>query len=95
VTAQARDGEAFVGGGSLPDRALPTAVVEVTATNLSDAELARRLRTGNPAVLGRVQGGVVLLDVRTVRGEQDDAVVDAVRSAVVEYGIMGVTEEQA
>jgi L-seryl-tRNA(Ser) seleniumtransferase len=84
LAAQARDDEAFVGGGSLPDRALPTVVVEVTAAGLSDAELARRLRIGNPAVLGRVQGGVVLLDLRTVFPEQEDAVVDAVRLATKE-----------
>jgi L-seryl-tRNA(Ser) seleniumtransferase len=84
VTATARDDEAFVGGGSLPDRALPTAVVAVAVAvaGVGDAELARRLRTGTPAVLGRVQGGAVLLDVRTVFPEQEDGVVEAVRAAV-------------
>ncbi|HEY1378605.1 MAG TPA: L-seryl-tRNA(Sec) selenium transferase [Gemmataceae bacterium] len=95
VSAAARDDEAFVGGGSLPDRALPTAVVAVTAAGVGDAELARRLRTGNPAVLGRVQGGAVLLDVRTVFPEQEDAVVEAVRAAVVEYGGDDLMEKQA
>jgi L-seryl-tRNA(Ser) seleniumtransferase len=82
VSAGARDDEAYVGGGSLPDRALPTAVVELTAADLSDAELARRLRTGDPAVLARTQGGAVLLDVRTVLTEQEEALVQAVRAAV-------------
>jgi L-seryl-tRNA(Ser) seleniumtransferase len=90
VTAQARDDETFVGGGSLPDRALPTAVVEVTVANLSDAELARRLRTGNRAVLGRVQGGAVLLDVRTVLPELVDAVVEALRAAT--HGAEALTD---
>jgi L-seryl-tRNA(Ser) seleniumtransferase len=80
VTAQARDDEAFVGGGSLPDQALPTAVVEVTIAGVSDTELAQRLRMGTPAVLGRVQGGTLLLDMRTIFVEQEDAVVDAVRA---------------
>jgi L-seryl-tRNA(Ser) seleniumtransferase len=82
MTARARDDEAYVGGGSLPDRALPTAVVELTAADLSDAELARRLRTGESAVLARTQGGAVLLDVRTVLTEQEEALVQAVRAAV-------------
>lgn len=82
VTARSRDDETFVGGGSLPDRALPTAVVELSAADVGDAELARRLRTGQPAVLGRVQGGSVLLDVRTVFAEQGPAVIEAVRAAV-------------
>jgi L-seryl-tRNA(Ser) seleniumtransferase len=83
VTATARDDEAYVGGGSLPDRALPTAVVELSAAGLSDAELARRLRVGDPAVLARVQGGIVLLDVRTVFPGQDKDVIEAIRSATV------------
>src|SRR5205807_1860486 len=66
LTASAREDSAYVGGGSLPDRALTTWVVEVEAGGVSDAELARRLRTGDPAVVGRLQGGKLLLDVRTV-----------------------------
>jgi L-seryl-tRNA(Ser) seleniumtransferase len=81
TSATARDAEAYVGGGSLPDRALPTAVVELTVAGLSDAELARRLRTGDPAVLARAQGGSVLLDVRTVFPEQADALLAAVKAA--------------
>ena len=77
-----RNDVAYVGGGSLPDRALPTAVIEVVARNVSDAELAARLRTGTPAVLGRVQDGKVLLDVRTVFDDQVDPLVEAVRAAV-------------
>jgi L-seryl-tRNA(Ser) seleniumtransferase len=95
VTARGRDDEAYVGGGSLPNRALPTAVVEVTAASLSDAELARRLRIGDPAVLGRVRGGAVLLDLRTVFSEQEDAVVDAVRAAVVECSKDSVEDNQS
>ena len=55
----------------------------------------RRLRTGRPAVLGRVQGGALLLDVRTVFPEQEAAVVDAVRAAVVELGGDVAGEEPA
>jgi L-seryl-tRNA(Ser) seleniumtransferase len=82
VTATAREDVAYVGGGSLPDQALPTAVVALTAAGVGDAVLAGRLRTGTPAVLGRVQGGALLLDVRTIFPEQEDALVSAVRAAV-------------
>lgn len=74
----ARD-EAYVGGGSLPDQALPTWVVEVTARDLSDAELAYRLRTGTPAVMCRVRDGQVVLDVRTIFPHQEAALVEALR----------------
>src|SRR5262245_7219677 len=77
-----RNDVAYVGGGSLPDRSLPTAVIEISVRNVGDAELARRLRTGTPAVLGRVQDGKVLLDVRTVFDDQVEPLVEAVRAAV-------------
>ena len=73
---------AYVGGGSLPDQAMKTWVVELEADGVSDAELARRLRMGDPAVMGRVRVGKLLLDVRTVFPGQEDALVGAVRQAL-------------
>jgi L-seryl-tRNA(Ser) seleniumtransferase len=72
---------AYVGGGSLPDQKMPAWVVEIAAHNLSDAELAGRLRTGDHAVMGRVRDGKVVLDLRTVLPHQEDALIDAVRRA--------------
>jgi L-seryl-tRNA(Ser) seleniumtransferase len=77
-----RNDVAYVGGGSLPDRPLATAVIEISSRDVSDAELAARLRTGTPAVLGRVQDGKVLLDVRTVFEDQIEPLVESVRAAV-------------
>ena len=82
VAAKVREAVAFVGGGSLPEQEMKTAVVAVKAEGVSDAELASRLRTGTPAVIGRVQRGRLLLDVRTVFPEQESELVDAVRKAV-------------
>jgi L-seryl-tRNA(Ser) seleniumtransferase len=76
--------EAYVGGGSLPDQAMPSWVVELEADGLGDAELAHRLRTGTPAVMGRVRDGRVVLDVRTVLPHHEAALVEAVRRAVME-----------
>jgi L-seryl-tRNA(Ser) seleniumtransferase len=84
LTTAAREDSTYVGGGSLPDQALKTWVVEVEAAGVSDEELARRLRLSDPAVLGRLQGGKLLLDVRTVFPEQErgltQAIVDAIQS---------------
>jgi L-seryl-tRNA(Ser) seleniumtransferase len=77
-----RNDVAYVGGGSLPDRPLATAVIEISSPDVSDAELAARLRMGTPAVLGRVQDGKVLLDVRTVFDDQFELLVEAVGAAV-------------
>jgi L-seryl-tRNA(Ser) seleniumtransferase len=82
ASAIVRDDVAYVGGGSLPDQTLPTCVVEVQATAVGDAELALRLRTGNPAVVARVREGKLVLDVRTIFSQQHVPLVDAVRHAV-------------
>jgi L-seryl-tRNA(Ser) seleniumtransferase len=81
ASATACPDEAYVGGGSLPDQALKTWVVEVAARELSDDDLARRLRLGTPAVMGRLRDGKLLLDLRTVFPSQEDDLVEAVRRA--------------
>ncbi len=80
--ADAGEDVAYVGGGSLPDQAMKTWVVEVEAREVSDAELASRLRTGDPAVMGRVRDGKVVLDVRTVFPAQEAELVEALRRAL-------------
>ncbi len=74
-----RDETAYAGGGSLPDIALPTAVVAVKPTRLTEGELAAQLRQGTPAILARVQSGQVLLDPRTVFDRDFDALVHRLR----------------
>jgi L-seryl-tRNA(Ser) seleniumtransferase len=72
---------AYVGGGSLPDQKMPTWVVEIAARDVSDADLAQRLRVGDPAVVGRLRDGKLVLDVRTVLPHQEDSLIDALRRA--------------
>jgi len=79
--AEAVEDVAYVGGGSLPDQTLKTWIVAVEAKNLSDADLAQRLRMGEPAVVGRVRDGKVVFDVRTVFPTQESALIDAVALA--------------
>jgi L-seryl-tRNA(Ser) seleniumtransferase len=90
--ARAAEDVAFVGGGSLPDQAMRTCVVEVEAAAVSDAALAYRLRTGTPAVMGRLRDGKLVLDVRTVFAEQEDALVEALRRAVADDEKAGEAE---
>jgi L-seryl-tRNA(Ser) seleniumtransferase len=71
LSVEVRDDVAYVGGGSLPDVGVPTAVIALAADGLSEAELASRLRTGTPAVLGRIQDGKLLIDLRTVFERQE------------------------
>jgi len=82
ASADAVSDVAFVGGGSLPDQTCPAWVVEVKAADVSDEELALRLRRHQPAVLGRLRDGKLVLDVRTVFEAQEAALVAAVASSI-------------
>lgn len=73
---------AYVGGGSLPDQAMKTCVIEIEARDVSDEELAYRLRIGTPTVIGRLRDGKLVLDVRTVFTHQEDGLIEAVRQGV-------------
>lgn len=67
------DGESVIGGGAAPSATLPTRLLMVARAGLSADELAARLRDSRPSVIARVEQGRVVLDLRTVFPEQDDA----------------------
>jgi L-seryl-tRNA(Ser) seleniumtransferase len=96
VSATVSEDVTYVGGGSLPDQPMKTYVVEVKAARLSDAEFAHRLRTGRPAVMGRLQDGKVLFDLRTVFPHQEEHLIAAVRQVTHEsYTIVQDSSVQA
>jgi L-seryl-tRNA(Ser) seleniumtransferase len=70
--AQAVDSIAAVGGGGAPDVSLPSAAVSLPES------YAVSLRTGTPAVVGRLENGRCLLDLRTVPPQDDEALLAAV-----------------
>jgi L-seryl-tRNA(Ser) seleniumtransferase len=69
-----------VGGGSLPGDTLASAGLVVAGRGA--AALAARLRTGDPAIVARVEGGEVLLDLRTVDADDDARLGDALARAL-------------
>lgn len=72
VPARAVRADGAVGGGGAPGVTLPGAAVAVAEA------LAAPLRTGTPAVVGRLEKGELLLDLRSVDPADDDRVVEAV-----------------
>jgi L-seryl-tRNA(Ser) seleniumtransferase len=74
--ARAVDCTAAVGGGGAPGVKLPSAGVALPPS------YAEPLRTGTPAVVGRVESGRCLLDLRAVMPEDDEAIVAAVRACM-------------
>jgi L-seryl-tRNA(Ser) seleniumtransferase len=74
--ASAVDCVAAVGGGGAPGVELPSAAVSLPES------CAAPLRTGTPAVVGRLEGGRCLLDLRTVSPDDDGLLVRAVRACM-------------
>jgi L-seryl-tRNA(Ser) seleniumtransferase len=73
-------GESTVGGGSLPGETLPTFLLALPAR--SPDRLAERLRQGQPPVIARLQADQVVLDPRSVLPEQDEQLLEVVKSAL-------------
>ena len=71
--AEAVTSRAAVGGGGAPGVTLPSAAVALPE------EWAAPLRRGEPAVVGRVHEGRLLLDLVAVAEADDETLVDAVR----------------
>jgi len=80
VAVERVSAEAFLGGGSAPERPIPG---EALALAGGDACLAR-LRTGRPPVVAYLRDGRLILDLRTVDPADDEPLAAAVRRALEE-----------
>ena len=80
LTLEVIEGESLIGGGSAPGATLATKLLAVSSESSSAGLIAERLRTFDPPVIARVEDGRVLLDLRTVFPEQDEAIVRALRT---------------
>ncbi len=83
VTCDVIETVASVGGGAFPTARIASAAVAIRA-DATGAET--RLRRAQPAVIGRLADGAVLLDLRTVPADHDRAFVDTVARALVAGG---------
>lgn len=81
IRVEAIDGESLIGGGAAPSATLPTHLLTVTVNGLSAEQLQVRLRALELPIIARVQEGRVVLDLRTVPAEQDDALVRGLKEA--------------
>ncbi|MEW5812484.1 MAG: L-seryl-tRNA(Sec) selenium transferase [Actinomycetota bacterium] len=74
--AEVVDCVSAVGGGGAPDVELPSAAIALPE------QFAAALRTAERAVVGRIEDGCCLLDLRTVAPEDDAALLEAVRACM-------------
>jgi L-seryl-tRNA(Ser) seleniumtransferase len=71
--ARVIDGLSTIGGGSAPGSGLPTRLVALAREGLSADALEERLRQLDPPIIARIEDDRVVLDLRTVRPEEDIA----------------------
>jgi len=74
-----------IGDSATKDEVTETAVQTSTDGARDVADLARILRTGEPAVVGRVLRDALLLDPRTVQSDEDDQLLAAVKAALAAW----------
>ncbi len=85
--AQVTEGESMIGGGSLPGSNLPTKLVAIGGGDKRKVQniaptLARRLRSQEFPIIGRISDDVLLLDPRSVFPEEDSIVLRTLQNLV-------------
>ena len=73
------ESEASVGGGAFPNARIPSIAL---AFSREPEALESRLRLGDPAVIGRITDGRLLIDLRTIQPGEDDQLTAALRAAL-------------
>jgi len=84
VKASAGEGQAQIGGGTLPRSVIASVTLDLLPKSIPLEELSARLRQGSPPVIGYISGGRYKLDLRTIFAVQDSEVIRAVSAAVAQ-----------
>ncbi|HUC25520.1 MAG TPA: L-seryl-tRNA(Sec) selenium transferase [Streptosporangiaceae bacterium] len=84
IDARAQPSDAAVGGGGAPGVTLPSAAVSLPASFAAELRTGAAVRRGTtPAVVGRIEDGRLLLDLRAVSPADDERLIAAVATAAV------------
>lgn len=74
------ESRSVLGGGAAPGSTLPTRVLAVKSEGINADELCAQLRHWETPIIARVEEERMLLDLRTVEPEQEEAIVAALES---------------
>ncbi|HEY2796255.1 MAG TPA: L-seryl-tRNA(Sec) selenium transferase [Thermoanaerobaculia bacterium] len=77
LAAEIEPSQAAFGGGTSPEKLFPSRALALRSTARSADALAAVLRDASPPVVGRVERGRVLLDLRSILPEEDALVATA------------------
>jgi L-seryl-tRNA(Ser) seleniumtransferase len=83
VKSRLIDAASAVGGGALPEHALPTVLIALEGPA---SRLAAALRHGSPPVIARIEMDACCIDPRTVLKGEDETLIDAVEIAARSLG---------
>jgi L-seryl-tRNA(Ser) seleniumtransferase len=96
VDARAVPSQAVVGGGGAPGVTLPSAAVSLPERLAGPLRSSDAVHNGaHPAVIGRAEGGRLLLDLRAVPARDDEALAAAVIAAAAITAVRPITEPGA
>jgi L-seryl-tRNA(Ser) seleniumtransferase len=82
VEATIGKGRAQIGGGALPRSIMKSTTLDIIYNGVRPQELAARLRSHTPPIIGYIERGQLKLDLRTVFADQDAEIVAALRAAI-------------
>ncbi len=82
--ASIEEGLSEVGGGSLATETLPTRLVLVMLGKCTPEGLARRLRLSDPPIIARILNNKIAFDMRTIRIDEIDFIVQALTNIASE-----------
>jgi L-seryl-tRNA(Ser) seleniumtransferase len=81
LKAEIGKGRSQIGGGALPRSIVQSTTLDISHKSLRPQELAARLRSHVPPIVGFIERGKLKLDLRTVFPYQDPEIVAALRAA--------------
>ncbi|MGH2699802.1 MAG: L-seryl-tRNA(Sec) selenium transferase, partial [Actinomycetota bacterium] len=82
LKAEALPTSSVAGGGSLPGEELGSWAVALTHAEISVDEMQKRLRSGSPPVIGRIEDEQLLLDLRSVLPSDLEMLTERVRATL-------------
>ena len=80
VSAETMPGQSAIGGGAGTGVKLETTLIAVRHSALSSDDLADALRRAKPPVVARINGGLVVLDLRTVNESDDEFILTTLKN---------------
>lgn len=76
-------GASLAGGGALPTREIPSALIAIQSNHYSPSDLASRLRKLDMPIIARIAGDEVLLDLRTIDEQEFAFIRDGLKSIAI------------